>query len=583
MTMLIVFSHYCRMDKKPLIATEPSLILLDDCAHPIEKLPNLPILLYTLLTSHTNMDANSTDDSTNAQDTTLTKELTSAVEKDTTPSSPDIKPQEETATDPDKNAIASSDAAEPGDTTNQQTVQEQDSTIQTKEVSPQDSARTSSPVTTQEETNVSADRGEPTGENQNKQSPLPEHDQSESTTAAEGRVQQDEASPAKPVESSPTPETKDADRIISSSGQQPAPVKVDSLLSKETDTSPKEPNTDDASASAVCAGAAKDPPPSAAGQETPMVADQSPVDKPSPPTSVQSSPSATTSTQATADHASSPPQEPAVTAVPEVPPSTVSTDAPTPSVAPTSSTLSSLLSSADNSVLPSTSNTIVSSASSSVPSSANNSVALSANNSVVSSINNTVDSSNNNSVTSSLGNTVVSLAINSVISSTTNALASPVSTTTSPVSVISSAPISLPAHVPVVKSAFQKVPTISGSREQAGLITLGAEKLTVAQAETLQSTVSLLSQQKQIEMKTREEVSGKAPPQIAVIPPIIDPSKSHDLSRYLVSQQGQGVLKKGMPGHDPGTRVTTVEKTFTVPQVPTSHRGERMLLLCMSL
>ena len=139
----------------------------------------------------------------------------------------------------------------------------------------------------------------------------------------------------------------------------------------------------------------------------------------------------------------------------------------------------------------------------------------------------------------------------------------------SPVSVISSPRVAVTTQIPVLKGAL-KMPAATMARDQDKLTTMGAEKLKVGQAELLHASVDLLGQQKQIEIKSREEITGRAPPQVAVIPPM-DFSKSHEV-RFAANQQGQGVVKKkrGEKGGRDGALV--IEKSVNIAH-PVAHRG----------
>ncbi len=174
---------------------------------------------------------------------------------------------------------------------------------------------------------------------------------------------------------------------------------------------------------------------------------------------------------------------------------------------------------------------------------------------------------------------VVSVQTSSVFSISDSMLGKPILTssihaTASPMSVISSPRISPPTHVPVVKATHQTPPPLQMPKESDVLVGMSAEKLKAARAEVLQSSAELFNQQK-IEIKSREDVVGKAPPQVAVIPPIIDLFKSQDQSRYLVKQQGQGMLKKGREGG-----VISMDKMGPVSQMSSVHRGEGVVYVC---
>lgn len=130
----------------------------------------------------------------------------------------------------------------------------------------------------------------------------------------------------------------------------------------------------------------------------------------------------------------------------------------------------------------------------------------------------------------------------------------------SPVSVISSPRVAVPAHVPVLKGSL-KVPFASTTKDQDKLAIMGAEKLKVGQAELLHASVDLLGQQKQIEIKSREEITRRAPPQVAVIPPM-DFSKSHE-ARFKKKKAEKGGGRDG---------ALVIEKAVNVAH-PTAHRG----------
>ncbi len=127
--------------------------------------------------------------------------------------------------------------------------------------------------------------------------------------------------------------------------------------------------------------------------------------------------------------------------------------------------------------------------------------------------------------------------------------------------------ITTPSHVSVVKEAPQLPLLHQLPRELAMLAGMGAEKLKVKQAEIFQNSAELLNRQN-IEIKSREEARGKAPPQVAVIPPIIDLSKSHEQSRFIVKQQQQQQERIFKKVRDVGT----VDKH--TPGLQTSHKGE---------
>ena len=76
----------------------------------------------------------------------------------------------------------------------------------------------------------------------------------------------------------------------------------------------------------------------------------------------------------------------------------------------------------------------------------------------------------------------------------------------------------------------------------------GAEKLKVGEAEILQVSgeSSLQLQQQKIEVKSREEMMGKVPPQVAVIPPIIDLTRTPEYSQVeKLRAQASGDAMKG--------------------------------------
>ena len=71
------------------------------------------------------------------------------------------------------------------------------------------------------------------------------------------------------------------------------------------------------------------------------------------------------------------------------------------------------------------------------------------------------------------------------------------------------------------------------NREQSMIVSMGAERLKVGEAEILQASgdSDLHLQQQKIEVKSREEMMGKVPPQVAVIPPIIDLTRTPEYSQ----------------------------------------------------
>ena len=87
------------------------------------------------------------------------------------------------------------------------------------------------------------------------------------------------------------------------------------------------------------------------------------------------------------------------------------------------------------------------------------------------------------------------------------------------------------------------------SREQNIILGRGAEKLKVGEAEVLQVSgePGLQLQQQKIEVKSREEMMGKVPPQVAVIPPIIDLTRTPEYSQVEKLKgrvSGEGVKVK---------------------------------------
>ena len=89
------------------------------------------------------------------------------------------------------------------------------------------------------------------------------------------------------------------------------------------------------------------------------------------------------------------------------------------------------------------------------------------------------------------------------------------------------------------------------NREQNIIMSRGAEKLKVGEAEVLQISgeSSLQLQQQKIEVKSREEMMGKVPPQVAVIPPIIDLTRTPEYSQIekLRGQTSGDVMKGKSP------------------------------------
>lgn len=165
---------------------------------------------------------------------------------------------------------------------------------------------------------------------------------------------------------------------------------------------------------------------------------------------------------------------------------------------------------------------------------------------------------------SSQAEAVVATLTSAVLSDPTHNSATPTSSTWSrgeAVPVISTPHTLAPSHVSVVKGAPQISLVQQLPRDLAMLASMSAEKLKVGQAEIFQSSSELFNQKK-IEIKSQEDAGGKAPPQVAVIPPIIDLSKSQDQSRFIAKQQQH--FKKGS---------VTMEKQHT-PSFQASHRGK---------
>ena len=123
------------------------------------------------------------------------------------------------------------------------------------------------------------------------------------------------------------------------------------------------------------------------------------------------------------------------------------------------------------------------------------------------------------------------------------------------------------AHAPVLKTALKHIP-VNVYKEQTRIATMGAEKLKVGEVEMLQPASDLHLQQKNIEVKSREEIIGRAPPQVAMIPPIIDLTKvseSRGTSEGISGGRvGDGVRRRGSDGTGGGALIIEKQTNTTL-------------------
>ena len=139
-----------------------------------------------------------------------------------------------------------------------------------------------------------------------------------------------------------------------------------------------------------------------------------------------------------------------------------------------------------------------------------------------------------------------------------------------PVSVITQIPatIGTPSNKTPVVGRHPVVGSVHG--EQKIITAMGAERLKVGEAEILQASgdSDLHLQQQKIEVKSREEMMGKVPPQVAVIPPIIDLTRTPEYSQveklksssFLVGVAGSSNSQHSGTGSD----VRSVDKHANV-------------------
>ena len=124
-----------------------------------------------------------------------------------------------------------------------------------------------------------------------------------------------------------------------------------------------------------------------------------------------------------------------------------------------------------------------------------------------------------------------------------------------PVSVITQVSSSLTSTTPKTSASAAYLTTFRRSpvnmyavREQNLIMGMGAERLKVGKAEVLHMTgeSDVQIQQQKIEVKSREEIMGKVPPQVAVIPPIIDLTRTPEYSQMEKSKgHGSSDVGKG--------------------------------------
>lgn len=124
-----------------------------------------------------------------------------------------------------------------------------------------------------------------------------------------------------------------------------------------------------------------------------------------------------------------------------------------------------------------------------------------------------------------------------------------------PVSVITQVSSSLTSTTPKTSTSAAYLTTFRRSpvnmyavREQNLIMGMSAERLKVGKAEVLHMTgeSDVQIQQQKIEVKSREEIMGKVPPQVAVIPPIIDLTRTPEYSQMEKSKgHGSSDMGKG--------------------------------------